>query len=162
MKIYLDVDGVLNSLWSRENRLCVNVDGYDIWYTPEVVEYINELGQEHEIVWLTTWGDRAASGIAPAIGLDSFRWLPGRDWYFNGDGCEERAGVDFSTPGFIWWKADLLAADCEPGDEVVWIDDDIHDWDVREVEGCGVHVTAIVPDQLVGVGIDELPVLGQM
>lgn len=105
--IFLDVDGVLNAVsknapkrntgWEGEWRT-EKVDGYNILFSVELVGRLNALAarDDVQIIWLTTWCERAASNISPALGLN------GQDWPVIG---AERDEMSY-TAG--WWKLSKL------------------------------------------------------
>ncbi len=86
--ILLDVDGVVNAVgrtsryWSDavtiEKLSCTYPDGeikeFKILYSPTVVRKINKWADENraEIMWLSSWDDRANKFFAPAVGLNQF------------------------------------------------------------------------------------------
>lgn len=123
MKVYIDVDGVL--LPFREPVLGMR-GGWRDWvdyrdggqvYSPRMVESLNKVAAAPwiDMLWLTTWGERAPRELAPAIGLN------GQDWPVVG--ADHQYGR--RAQHFDWWK--LSAMVDEPPEPSVWLDDDIHD-----------------------------------
>jgi len=142
-RIYLDVDGVLNAIpaasdivtrtgWPRFER--VQVNGYWITFAPELLRALEAIhdwthwsldGDEEEdsveIVWLTTWREKATADLAPAIDFNAKHWRVVSD----GDSAHGYVKLGFSDYSY-WWKVDALATDLieNPVDYVVWLDDD--------------------------------------
>lgn len=129
--IYLDVDGVLNAIskkppvtntgWEGEWRT-EKVDGYNILFSLELVERLNALAAREDVqfVWLTTWCDRAASQISPALGLN------GQDWPVI---AADRSEMSYRG---TWWKLSKLRAYRKLHglyDRSVWVDDDLEFYD---------------------------------
>lgn len=81
---FLDVDGVING-WQKHPRLWQHAEWantpvtitsgdhagmtYQIWFTPVLVDFINEMSEKVDIVWLTSWLDAANVDLAPKIGI---------------------------------------------------------------------------------------------
>lgn len=147
--IYLDVDGVINAIsmkppvqntgWEGEWRT-EKVDGYNILFSVELIERLNALAarEDVQITWLTTWCDRAASMISPALGLN------GEDWPVI-SATKEEMGYDRG-----WWKLAKLRQHRKlhglygPS---YWLDDDLHFYQpaVKYVDEEYPHLRAISP-----------------
>jgi hypothetical protein len=123
--IYLDVDGVINAVsvnspsmhltgWTTWEAKPAN--GWQILYSPEVVEAFNTLAARDDVTvkWLTTWEDDAPQELCPALGIN------GQDW-------EVLHGDQHAWRGSDWWKLHAIQADVAATmpDRFVWIDDDI-------------------------------------
>lgn len=119
VRIYLDIDGVLNALnkkfpdtWETWDRK--GVMGYPIAFSPDLISSINDIAdrEDVEIVWLTTWQHHAAAVFSPEIGVN------GQDW---------RILYEEVPPTFSWWKLIQIQKDLEdnPSSKFIWIDDDI-------------------------------------
>jgi hypothetical protein len=122
--IYLDVDGVVNSLrksksagWQGDYKL-ETINKYPIhWYT-DLVDSINtfESFPDVKVKWLTTWQYDAPTKLSPVLGIADAEWevltVPEGQELFN---------------QFSWWKLHALKADIikDRPDKVVWIDDDL-------------------------------------
>lgn len=122
---FLDIDGVINSYPAPKAHMVKKygeyrheeILGYPIWYSPDVVSFINQVNalEMVEVVWLTTWVQRALTDFAPVVGLDPFPCITSRE------------GSDFP---FLqdWWKwnrvKDFLQFN-EANRPVVWTDDDL-------------------------------------
>lgn len=139
--IYLDVDGVLNSLsgrppksmtkwvgeWSQEQVQTIGGRFWTILWSNELIDNINKLALQPNVTikWLTTWEDSASVFLSPALGITE-----GHNWEVLKDSKESLSPV---TEGWTqetsksWWKLDLIREDVENGDydAVVWIDDDL-------------------------------------
>lgn len=113
----LDVDGVVNavstfpkkSVWKDFTK--VQVAKMPIWYSPTVVEFINDANRSGraQVAWLTTWGEQARAELSPALGLDDFPvW------------STESA----SSGQHGWWKLEA-AKRCPTDRRLVWTDDDL-------------------------------------
>jgi hypothetical protein len=133
--LFLDIDGVINVIppskgdpnrhphlrvWKEWKK--VDILGFPITYSPNLIAHLNRLSKKVEIVWLTTWRDQAVSDFAPVVGLDSFRYIdPKGSEYPWGTKDTLAAG-----PEMRWWKLngvlEALHAESRP---FIWIDDDL-------------------------------------
>lgn len=123
INIYVDIDGVLNSLskgaprqntmwegeWMREKIM-----GYWIHWSTELVKTINDLSLREDVTckWLTTWQESAITEFAPIVNI-------GHDWpFFTGETDNDHHN---------WWKFPVIQKDVEETqpDKFVWIDDDM-------------------------------------
>lgn len=122
-RIYLDVDGVLNAVsrhrpqWGWGDPARVEVNGWPITYSPELVAVINNLSNAPglDIFWLTTWCHDAPSKLVPALGLLGSEWpVVGYEHWKKSD------------PN-IWWKLPAIQEHLDGFEgRVLWIDDDLH------------------------------------
>lgn len=125
VRLYLDVDGVLNAweadqVWEGEirkgdaNSLSGN---YLIIWSAEMAEAIREL--DVEVVWTTTWRSEAAKAIAPLVGFG-----------FHSRHLDPPA--DYRLFPSIHWKAAAVQRDQarEPG-PFIWIDDELGPQEAR-------------------------------
>lgn len=112
MKLYLDVDGVINAQmppWSTVET--ERVIGYRIRWAPVMLTRLDKLGLD--LVWLTTWGSHAPYDLAPVIQF--------------GEGAPAPVAVPQSWGWTtLEWKLPGLQA-LEPEDHFVWIDDHLVD-----------------------------------
>lgn len=121
---FLDVDGVINcfpapthsQLMASQDWRDATVNGYKVWWREELVHFINRVHREGlaEIMWLTTWEERAPELLAPALGLDDFAVAP------------KVKGSDF--PFLDWWKWNTVKKVLDARDasqRLVWTDDDV-------------------------------------
>lgn len=73
--LLVDVDGVLNPFPhgpadpTPEGFDPYVLDGYHVWLSPTHGDWLRELATVFELVWGTTWEDRANVLIAPILGL---------------------------------------------------------------------------------------------
>lgn len=141
MKLYLDVDGVVNPRPARQPGPFddwVN-DGYVTW-SPSMGERLAGLGAE--IVWLSTWRDQANDILSRRYG-----WEPK-------EVLERHEEV-------VWWKIESLFYNHD-GEPFIWVDDEI---DERRSEdatvidgmlaGLGVEYLLICPDPHVGISAEQ-------
>lgn len=151
-RVFLDVDGVLNPETTRPpgplTDWCTStVDGVTIVWSPMVAHSVGQLAGRAEVLWLTTWADRAQIHLEPLMGLPRLE-LAGRD--------------DLDTP-WRWWKHDVVTAlwenDRRP---FVWIDDDLPlfddalDWVTSLAPG---QALAIAPDPAAGLTLEHLDLI---
>lgn len=129
--LFLDVDGVINAIGPKAHhgdfeRVGVPHGGrtWPIHYRPTIIDRLNALHRTGvvEIVWLTTWGSGAVTGIAPAVGLDRFDALPA-----PADLPEVADGTWSEYPNQRWWKLGLVNRSilASPNRPVIWLDDDL-------------------------------------
>lgn len=150
--VFLDVDGVLNpEARSPPGPLvdwCTsNVDGVTIRWSPTVAQFIGQLASRADVMWLTTWEERALIHLERLMGLPRL----------------ELAGRDSLDVPRCWWKHDVVAAlwEAEPM-PFVWIDDDLAlfddalDWVVGLPSDLALP---IVPDPSAGLIPEHLDVI---
>lgn len=115
--VFLDVDGAIATLvdpandYSDPRVLWVHDPVTGVRYNPAVARWIHELNSHAEVRWLTAWHDRAATELAPALGLPGFPSVPFREHRF---------------PELDWKHSAVLSQLLdEPSRAVLWIDDEI-------------------------------------
>lgn len=130
--IFVDVDGVINAMPD-------NADGLDHWphdswqrdfiYMPALAEALPitwstavidglrliERTPGVEMVWCTTWLEKATDLLSPVIGI-------GQTWP-----VAHPVGVTGEV-WFAWWKATRVYEAVQEHGRAVWIDDDIDAW----------------------------------
>lgn len=116
VRIFLDVDGVLNACGDpREHPEehwgdfdVAQCNGYRITYSPKMGAALRAL--DAEIIWLTTWRGLANEHIRPLFGWEPFEVL-------------EPGIGDHTDHG--WWKSNILQPyiAANPG-PFIWLDDD--------------------------------------
>lgn len=114
----LDVDGVLNAVCRDipDGHQRTRCDSFWITYNPNIIKEIVNLHESGavEVRWLTTWCDRAATVIAPAIGLPLDLKVEG--------------AKDYKQENHqVWWKSITAKrlSDEDPHRPLIWTDDDI-------------------------------------
>ncbi len=135
-RIYIDVDGVINSLsrsapkqntqwlgeWKSE-YVKVHGSKYMILWSTELIHQLNLLDKRDDVefIFLTTWQDSATTILAPLTGLNALNW---KVLY------PEHEDDIYDTK--TWWKLTAIKNDLEDMveddidyDQVVWIDDDL-------------------------------------
>lgn len=128
---FLDVDGVINVVskignehYSRFPRWEeVEVAGYKIRYSPDLVEFINNISARVDVRMLTTWKNASVELLAPAIGLKNF---PVEDsvgtWSANGS-----FNGGHHLPENRWWKLNCILNHIETRkSDFIWSDDDLY------------------------------------
>lgn len=141
VRLYLDVDGVINAQmpfgWGRlQNGHGKDSEGYEfrIRWAPRMIEELTKL--DVDLVWTTTWRSAAETAIAPLTGLT----LPSRVLH-------PLSGV--TTFPSIHWKLEALIADQrESPSPFIWVDDEIG---MRDM---------FVAEALNGLAISANPVIG--
>lgn len=115
VRIYLDVDGVINACstepegWKEFKSF--KALGFKITYSPVVCEALAHYAQLPgiDMKWLTTWDYNANKQIGEVVGIPSL---------------DVAAKCDFGASN--WWKWDAVkAAYEEDGLPFIWIDDDL-------------------------------------
>jgi hypothetical protein len=154
---FVDVDGVINVLVDENKRLHLSsyadwettvVNGYPIVFSPTLVKSINDLSETIDIVFFTTWAEKAVTDLAPALGLNI-------DNFLRSDGSNssfEHQGNDATKR---WWKLngilDHINNDHRP---FIWTDDDLSNEVQRAIRGRaafeGVDSLLITPNSKVG------------
>lgn len=130
-RIYIDVDGVINAFhdstigWSHGDERNATVLGFKIRYNSALIQTLNDLSEDKnfDMVWLTTWLDRAQNDLAPAIGLR-------HEWRVLTHPTAKPIWEKYDDPySMTWWKLLAIQKDLEenPTDKFVWIDDE-HMW----------------------------------
>jgi len=118
--VFLDVDGVINSINHLYTRGDINFDaetlpykanGYTVWVPEYMMALIQGLYMSTDLYWLTTWRENANEHISPILGIP-------QDIPVITDGTNERS---------VRWKFDAclpLAQELqEKGQKVYWIED---------------------------------------
>ncbi len=126
--ILLDVDGVINmvgrdkialQLWPdcvRSNQIKIRwCKAFDVFYSPAMIQRINQWNKVAEIRWLTSWNDAANDSLAPAVGLDQFVFA--RD--------PKMSKLDYAVKTAEEVGSDTL---------VIWIDDELIFWKAEHEE----------------------------
>lgn len=133
--LFLDIDGVINIIPNlnkdKNNRphlstwptwKTIEVLGYPITYSPDLIEHLNRLSEKVTIIWLTTWRDQAVSDFAPAVGLNTFDYIDPKGSEYPWGTAKGFVG----DPDMRWWKLngvlDHMDATNEP---FIWLDDDL-------------------------------------
>jgi hypothetical protein len=157
---FLDIDGVINSWpkppedtgWEFKN---VTILGYSIWYTPELIEWIDRLHEsgDVEVRWLTTWEHRANDSFAPEVGFrNRFKVHENPHPHSYGGG-----------PG--WWKADVVEMfrQSHPDTPIIWTDDDISFYQGFAGRALGPDADAVVicPVSNEGLTADHLDLIAE-
>lgn len=116
VRLLLDVDGVLNAVTHKPGDFWPDWNvakcmGFRITWASEVASFIRSLPScGVEVIWLTTWAERANEHICGPLNLPIF----------------PVAGSPYDYNGPRWWKLPLAQAlyekDAKP---FVWIDDDL-------------------------------------
>lgn len=140
---FLDIDGVINPVtepgnkpifqneharWEKTELLELPVN-----YSPDVIEYINDISDIVDIVMLSTWKDKAIHVFAPAVGLNvsNFADIAG-DMHPNGARKkfslppQEEPGMYNRPVAQRWWKMNYVLDHIEKGGaNFIWTDDDL-------------------------------------
>lgn len=127
--VALDVDGVLAPLedpdmgppacWPPEDwQRATDRGNFGLAVARPVVAFLKAIHEQGraEVVWHTSWMERAPQWLAPDLGLPEWPVLATRE--------EHRSGG--------WWKASSIERLLSSGRSVIWLDDDI---DYSEEEG---------------------------
>jgi hypothetical protein len=150
VRLFLDVDGVLNAVnptgqWPDLKRARVN--RFPICWSPTVVEFFNELSTRVEILWLTTWEERAQELLAPVLGLRAF----------------QLAAEDTDPLSIHWWKHTVVQQWWENDPRpFIWVDDELADadsvpeWLGQLPEGQALAISPDFNDGLHQAHLDEI------
>lgn len=114
---FLDVDGTIATLVDPANDYSdprvhwVIEPATGVRHNRAVVRWIHELHAFAEVRWLTAWTDRAATELAPALGLPDFPAIPFGEHRFRE----------------LDWKHSAVLAQFldEPDRPVLWVDDEL-------------------------------------
>lgn len=158
VRIFLDVDGVINAVPADHSRLMhlwgdikdfkVKMPTFkyplQITFAQGVIDFLNQLIEEgHEVLWLTTWEERANTWICPNVGLKKLKLAGEYNLCFNNK---------------LWWKHEIVKNLWE-NDPVpfVWLDDDLGatlldggDSALEWAKNLAEHCLAVAPDTRVG------------
>jgi len=130
--VFVDVDGVINAMPDGEADLMhwpADTWREDLVYSPSLGMALNvtwstavidrlraiEALPHSEMIWSTTWLEKAPELLAPVIRL-------GHVWPVA------HPGVGSGDRWFDWWKAPRVYEAAEEHGRAVWIDDDIDAW----------------------------------
>jgi len=111
VKVFLDVDGVLNAVTTKrvpcadwDDWKVTKCDGWPINHSVQMGAALRAL--DADFSWLTTWGVEANEFIRPLFGWSEFPVL--------------------AVPPFEWWKFEAmqLVYDADPS-PFIWVDDDL-------------------------------------
>jgi len=162
VKLYLDVDGVINAwhadkAWPSKNigEATSRSGTYSIHWAPAMVAEL--MAMDLELVWATTWEQEAATSIAPLIGwseAEKSRWLSLES---------VRENVKFGmlhTYGSIAWKNPAVRQDQEDSPSpFIWIDDEMGFQDMNMARDIGG--LAIWSDPYRGIQPDDIEKMKQ-
>lgn len=118
--IFLDVDGVINSithLYNREdtvfseNTLPYPANGYTVWIPDYMKSLVQAMEKSTNLYWLTTWRENANEFISPILGIS--QGIPVID-----DGSTKRY-VDWKFPASLPLAKELHAE----GQKIYWVED---------------------------------------
>lgn len=155
MRLYLDLDGVINSygcrrVWGDVTRVAVPSGG-DLYFSPRMISALKSLRGGLEIVWLSSYMQDCRA-ISREIGLG--QWGAGARVLGPPSGY-------LSNPS-IYWKAEALWDDLDgydghwtwfdPGADGLWEHPDF--WDLLESE------YGFVPEINVNVGLTPVHLVG--
>lgn len=133
VRIYLDVDGVLNaqapSNWGGVSEGYATAEGskYRMRWAPALLEALSAL--DADIVWTTTWRTDAADSLATLFG--GF----GQDFRVLHPNLDPHAETTFPS---IYWKLAAIAAEqAASPSPFVWLDDEIDLWEAKDAGELG-------------------------
>ena len=126
VRIFLDVDGVLNSYpvpeprFRREKRKAVRAWNYELHYRPHIVQLMERFVRRRhaQLVWLSTWSHLCTEEIEPKLGFTGrYAVEPMPDSSFN----------YYADDPHTWWKAKAVERFLRehPDERAIWIDDDL-------------------------------------
>lgn len=135
MKLYLDVDGVINAFRASEEWGFNSIEGWDygseevlgypVMWSEEMVARLLELHAEYpslELVWVSTWQDDCRK-VAEVVGLG--------DWGMNAKILRPLGGA-VSFPS-VYWKVEAIWEDSRIGfgrEHWAWFDSGV--WELRD------------------------------
>lgn len=154
--VYLDVDGVLNAVtsrdpdwgWSPRSVRRQTIAGFPICWSAELIDRLNALAACPGVHfhWLTTWEHDAPQILAGKIGLVGSQWPV--------IGTQERYSKEL-TGG--WWKLTALRDVASKDRRIVWIDDDLIDSSARAwASTLRERILLVQPDVRVGLTKDMM------
>lgn len=127
--ILLDIDGVINAIYPTQAHKELSdlsgewrdsfINGFWFNWNTEVIDYINDLTENHHLVILSTWRKTAIEDVFPVVGLN----VP--ETYVVLD--PDTDSTSFTSPDAEnWWKEVHAKEFIEShsDDSFVWIDDD--------------------------------------
>ena len=118
--IFLDVDGVINSithLYNREdtvfseNTVPYPANGYTVWIPDYMKSLVQAMEKSTNLYWLTTWRENANEFISPILGIS-------QDIPVIDDGSAKRH-VDWKFPASLPLAKELHAE----GQKIYWVED---------------------------------------
>lgn len=126
VRVFLDVDGVLNSYpvprtrYLFERRRTVRAWDFVLHVRPAIVSALLRLGRRRnvEIVWLSTWSHHCTDDLEPALGItDPMPVIPMPDDSLN----------RYANDPDRWWKAIVVRRWLQADEDrrAIWIDDDL-------------------------------------
>lgn len=130
--LFLDVDGVINAC-SQKVTDCVTfkAEGFTIRIRHHVPDCIRRLAEVYEVVWMTTWRDKAGPAFAHRIGLT------GDEPYVPWD--------HMKIPALLQWACDRAFA---------FVDDDA-EWELRRLGRSCDNIGGLIITPDVKVGLTE-------
>jgi len=119
--IFLDVDGVINSLnhlftggdigFSAETT-AYRANGYTVWIPEYVKEIVQAFYTSTDLYWLTTWRDNANEWISPILGIptdipviDDGSQVRETSWKYNA--CRDLAKTLHESGQKVYWIEDF-------------------------------------------------------
>lgn len=146
VRIFLDVDGVLNAVTATpptkhwQDWRSAECNGFTIRYSPTMGQRLLALAETEgvELVWLTTWEDDANVWIGPLFGWPEFTVAGRQDVDAQASGLLVAHGAWWKYPHIKeWWERD--------GVPFVWVDDDL---DTQYDDGASAWVRSLHPQAL--------------
>jgi hypothetical protein len=152
--VLIDIDGVLNAFRfrrSNDNQLVYKqkrVNGYQITYRTEWVEWVEAIVAAADTIWATMWQEDALFHFAPKtkIGRGIELYIDFHAHYQEASSLRTGRSVgEYKHPGVLATVGDR---------PFIWIDDDIserqHAW-ALERAALGIPTLLIQPDPAVGI-----------
>jgi hypothetical protein len=156
VRLYLDIDGVLNAWHSqlawpdstiKNAEVPVDIDGYSRFVTLEwAADLIDALAKlDVELVWATTWTTEA-----PTVAAGAFGFGQGQRFLTPGNGR-------LSFPSIAWKEQAVMADQLANPSSFIWVDDELTERHVERVTGifgeralvvCSDHGTGLAPLQI--------------
>jgi hypothetical protein len=136
--LFLDVDGVINACDPSLDVETIEREGFKIRFQPWLRECLLELHEHFEVVWMTTWREKAEPSFADVLGL------PGQRAYVP--------WADFKIPALLMYACDRPWA---------FVDDDAT-WELEQLKRRGISVSTgliVVPDAEVGLAREHTHML---
>lgn len=169
--LFQDIDGVINVLPKNEGNLnklphlrvwgewrTLEINGYMITYSPELITHLNRISQKANMVWLTTWKEEASRDFAPAVGLDSFPFVAPQgeeDAWFSGSASFNEG------PENRWWKLNAILEHLDStGTPFIWVDDELrsHTKQIlkRKIGKSGKSALMLIPFENTGMTPEQI------
>ncbi len=138
--LFLDLDGVVSPLPGDRP-----LEGYRTWpgapyqlYVPDQIDtWLLRLDRLYDIVWASSWGDSAHTGVAQPLGLPTWPVLS-----LDGNQARSLVGAKISA------ITAAVQADPRPW---AWVDDMAHRRLAQRVRHLGLPHILIKPDRHVGI-----------